>query len=209
MTRLSRTITCCFIMLCMWWLAFSPGISAAFLPVFLPTAFVTFAACFLAQLRFKRIFALLYVAGILGMLFMTRGIWIFSPAVWGTLFVLWIASFHILNTSPVQNNTDIEQVSAPNLIRVKILFAIWILGITVSLFIPSRHTALILIAWSCLMLPLSTSVWSLTLSREWLGYTTRRDCFIGPDNWKKRFIQAAVGFILWIGAVTCWFCFVA
>ena len=214
MSNPSRAILRGFLMLCMEWLCFYPGL---FLDDPLPLWLIgcsgfCFAICaclfpYNWQIR-RTILHSLYVVSILVLLVLTRGHWALPPAFFGAVVTTLVIALHYLRPS-LQNHDegspkqDLSQKTdkwlPPTFSKLVIFFAIWFIGLILIGWIPSANTAILLMSWSCLMLFLSKNIWTFLNAPEWLGYTERRSIFVPQKIWKKRFTVAIVSILLWIG----------
>lgn len=207
-TKLCRM--CC---LCLWGLASLPvflGAGSTLSFIAAGTALTTWAMFFIRWPHwFSWLSALLYNIAILYMLWDTQIAWIMPPAITGCAFVIGCLcaagaksqtkSIKLGNpiqkplhekTALFQSSDPIPHLSATQNMRSLIFYGIWGIGLCMIMISHSPYTSSMLLAWSCMMLfAARESIWIFYTSHEWLGYMTRRECFVSTARWRWRFVR--------------------
>lgn len=152
--------------------------TAAILPPLLPLA------------RLSRI---LPPIALLAFLLLNRPFWRLPPAVMASiLFVATLA--HIcpkISFAPPKLTTLT--------IRFALFYAAWLAAIITASLGNAPFSPIILCAVTCAMILIAhATIWPLALIPEWLGYKTRRDCFVPRSRYSLRFVCLAAAAACWI-----------
>lgn len=187
MSEFSRAVLRFFLGLCLWWLCFSPFLAHDLGGVFIAASLGTvvfWAATLLPSARVRITATSLFLAGNLSMLLISHGTWPLSSAITGLLYT--ILAMVLLCLDQVREYPG-KKTSVPKALnglpirRLIIFHAVWFTGMAIALFMPAKYPAHILISWTGLMLTLAAvHIWPFATSPEWLGYKTRRECFVSP-----------------------------
>lgn len=197
-----------FLGICLWWLCFSPFLAHDLASAFVPISLVTLAIWPLTAFPMRRLTSILhtaiFLAGILAMLFMSHGRWMLPAAATGIAIALFAAISACMHTHPAYpGKAGALPCSLAKLpvLRLAVFHAVWLAGIPIALFLPQNHTAHILTAWTCILLTsAAVHIWPFAVSPEWLGFKTRRECFVSPGRWRLRHIANIILLIIALSA---------
>lgn len=193
--------------ICLWWLCFSPILAHDLSLSFVAVSCAALASwlCTLAPSRaLKKIFSAAFLTGILAMLCLSRGTWAMPPAVTGILFALVAAISALLpgiRECPGHTGSAKRSLAGLFIKRLAIFHIVWLLGLPIALFLPENNAPQIAMAWTCAMLTAASAhIWPFQVSPEWLGFRTRRECFVSNTRWRIRHIADLVLFTVSIFA---------
>ena len=202
---------------CLWWLSFLQGLSIHLTLEFIivsATTLLCWCATFIRRSTPYRIAAICYIVGLLAMLYLTAGHWLFNGVIWGvylTLSLFLIAFLRALDRIQTKSASKISEMPQPQkeslpLRYFVIYYFFWFIGLILIALNPGQWQITIAIAWTCIMLILgSQSIWPLAAYPEWLGYNMRRKIFITKQRWFLKFL--ITGLLLTI-CIVCIFLFV-
>ncbi len=208
MSWISRAILRGFFMLSLGWLSVYPGIvaetSALYFAACALCALCAVAACFTPEPFVRLRFGLHvgYFASLIGIFWLTQGLWLFPPALSGGLVAVLAIVVHVLSRPAAQfpkDVTPLQKTWLPNgITRLVISACVWLAGLLILMLYSSQWTAILLMAWSCLMLILSRGIWNFLVIPEWIGYSERQQIFVSSKEWRRRFVNFGIWGVAWI-----------
>ena len=203
MSHTARAIVRFFLGLVLWWLFFAPAFYGIWTPHFLAAsalALVLWTAGVFLPGRTK-ILDIPFIAAILAMAAFNQNKWLLPPALMGGLFLFTCIAIIVLRqkASPLAAHPIPWHVAEiPAIRRFLGIFAIWGVGAVTTMLFPVAHAHIVLMFWTCLMVVLNNEISVLTANSYWIGYKTRRECFVSTARWRLRFFSAGILFVLWI-----------
>lgn len=208
MSWISRAILRGFFMLSLGWLSVYPGIVAESSVLFYVAcglcAICAVASCFTPEPFVRLRFGLHtgYFASLVGIFWLTQGLWLFPPALSGGLVAILAIVVHVLSRPSLQlpqNVTPLKKSWLPKgFTRLCISACVWLAGLLILMLYASSWTAILLMTWTCLMLVLSRGIWNFLVIPEWIGYSQRQQIFVSSKEWRRRFISFGIWSVAWI-----------
>lgn len=202
MTHTARSIVRFFGGLVLWWLFFAPAFFGIWTPLFIASAALALMLWLVCTIlpTSARILDFPFFAAILAMAVFNQNKWLLPPALMGGILLFASIALIALRQSTPQKTTHPlphHFADIPPIRRFAAIFAIWGLGTGIAMFFTAPHAHIVLMFWTCLMFVLFNEITILAANTLWIGYKTRRECFVSSARWRLRFIGAAVMLILW------------
>ncbi|GEM_PF-5007006 len=190
--------------ICLWWLFVSPVFYGILSLPFLAASSIALLAWIVGHVLKKaaKILDFVFFAAILAMILFNQNKWLLSPILMGCIYGFSCAIICFLKKKNTQHHTYTRTDRPPQmpiLLYLLGFFGIWAIGLLTTAVIPSAHAPIILMFWTCLMFVLFNEISMLATNALWVGYKTRRECFVSKRKWRIRFIIAASLLILWLG----------
>ena len=193
-----------FMGICLWWLFVSPVFYGTLSLPFLIASSLALSA-WIAGHFFKKAaktLDLIFFAAILAMVVLNQNKWVLPPILMGCIYLFSCVIICFLRKKIVSSHVHIHPQQPPRmpiLLYLLGFFVIWAIGLLTTAIFPSAHAPVILMFWTCLMFILFNEISMLATNALWVGYKTRRDCFVSTGKWRFRFIFAALLLVIWLG----------
>lgn len=194
---------------CLWWLFVSPVFFGTFSTPFLMASATALMAWILGLIfqKWSNRLDFVFFAAILVMAIFNQNRWILPPILMGCVYLFLCITLCFLrtkSTTPHTHPLPEPPHKLPILFYLLGFFGTWAVGLLVTALIPSVHAPIILMFWTCLMFILFNEVSALSSNALWVGYKTRRECFVSKRRWQFRFMIAVLLIVLWMGC-SLWF----